>query len=361
MVNRIIHVVLVLLLIGSSSCSEEMSRRLEPKSQALDRANVINVIADEALWNSPTKDSFEYYFEAAYPILPQPEPLFDIRHYTPIQLSQNELRKELRTYLMIADLSDPNSPTAKMILKDLGESKANQAKTDPNYHSAVGYNKWANGQLMIYLFANGKEDLQEQIAKNFSSIAKKVNEFDEEKIFSTVYVKGSNSDLSNRFKEMYSATLDIPTDYFSAIQQDKTMWLRRETDIVSMNIMITEVPYKSEAQLTKDGIKAVRNSLGKKYVSSDEEGSYMVTNDEDLPMFINSKNIGSAYGIEARGIWEMENDFMGGPFIHYAILSPDKKRIIYMDGFIHAPSKEKRKYMQYLEVIFNSFKFAETQ
>jgi len=361
MVNRILYSVLVLSLFSLSSCSEEMRGRLEPKSQALDRANVINVITDDALWNSPTKDSLEYYFESAYPILPQPEPLFDVRHFTPIQLSQNELRKELRTYLMVADLSKPDSPTTKMILADLGETKANQAKTDPNYNTAVGYNKWANGQLMIYLFANGEQELQRVIAKNFSSIAKKVNEFDEEKIFSTVYVQGSNRDLSNQFKDVYAATLDIPTDYFMAIHEKKTMWLRRETDVVSMNIMITEVPYKSESQLTKKGVKAVRDSLGLKYVSSDEQGSYMVTNDEDLPMFINSRNIGPAYGVESRGIWEMEKDFMGGPFINYAILSPDKKRVIYLDAFVHAPGKEKRKYMQYLEVVLSSFKFVETQ
>ena len=334
---------------------------MSPIPQALGAANSISVIADATLWNSDLKDTFQNYFQAAYPILPQPEPIFDVRHFTPKQLEENELRKEFRTYIILADLADANSPGTQLVLKDLGTEKANRAKTDPSYNSAVGYNRWAKGQLVIYLFGKNRDDLFKQIGKQFPAIAKKINKFDEEKIYATVYIQKSNFKLNEDFKTTFNASLDIPSEYFLAIKEGKTMWFRKETDVISSNIFVTEVPYRSQDQLSKVGMKRTLDSLGIKYVSTDIQGTFKRINDVDLPMLSETTNLGENYAVESRGIWEIENDFMGGPFLSYAVLSPDKKRIVYLEGFLHAPGKEKRKYMQYLEVILNSFKFQTEQ
>jgi len=304
-----------------SSCTEEMSSRLNPIPKALGLANHITVIADNNLWESDMRDTFEYYFQAAYPILPQPEPLFDLKHYTYKDIAQSTIKRELRTYV------------------------------------AVGYNRWAKNQLVIYLFGKNREDLMTQIVQQFPAIAKRVNKFDEEKIYSLTYLAKSSTRLNSMFKENYNATIDVPADYFLALHEDKTMWFRKETDFISFNLMITEVPYRNEEQLKKSGQKAIMDSLGLKYVSTEIDATYKKINDVDLPMLAEASNLGNSYAIETRGIWEIENDFMGGPFLSYGVLSPDKKRILLLEGFVHAPGKEKRKYMQQMEVILQSFRF----
>ena len=105
--------------------------------------------------------------------------------------------------------------------------------------------------------------------------------------------------------------------------------------------------------MTKEGIKEIRNTLGK-YVSTEIENTYMYINDVDLPMFLKTMQIDNHYAVEARGIWEIENDYMGGPFISYTIHNPESNELLYLDGFIHAPGREKRNYMQQLEKIFTS-------
>lgn len=344
-----------------SSCSEEFSSRMDPLANALGNASQITVISDEALWSGPPGDTFNYYFGSAYPILPQPEPLFDIRHYSSEELQKDKLRKELRTYVILANLSDETSPTTKMAIKDLGETKVNKAKSDPDYHMAVGYDRWARGQMVVYLFANTESELIDQIKIRYPSIAQRVHTFDEEKLLATVYLSGSDSELSQLVEKTYALKMDVPKDYFLAINEGKTIWLRKETDFLSSNILMTEVPYHNQGQLTKEGIKRIRDSLGVKYVSTTADASYMVVNDQDLPMVTTKLNLGSAYAVEARGIWEMENDFMGGPFMTYVLLSPDNKKIIFIDGFVHAPGKDKRNFMQHLEVIFRGIHFAGTQ
>jgi len=313
---------LLVVFVGSllfTSCTEEMSSRLNPIPKALGLANHITVIADNTLWESDLRDTFEYYFQAAYPILPQPEPLFDIRHYTYKDISQSTIKRELRTYVVLANLEDQSSEVSKMVLEDLGAERGNRAKTDPSYNSAVGYNRWAKDQMVIYLFGKNREDLMTQIVQQFPSIAKKVNKFDEDKIYSLTYLAKSSTRLNTMFKENYNATIDVPADYFLALHEDKTMWFRKETDFISFNLMITEVPYRDENQLKKSGQKAIMDSLGLKYVSTEIDATYKKINDVDLPMLAEASNLGNSYPIETRGIWEIENDFMGGPFLSYGV------------------------------------------
>ena len=77
----------------------------------------------------------------------------------------------------------------------------------------------------------------------------------------------------------------------------------------------------------------------------------MVINDDDLPVFDYTYDIDGKYTREIRGVWEMVNDFMGGPFASYAILNETNNEVIFVDTFIYAPGKEKRNMMQELEYI----------
>jgi hypothetical protein len=63
------------------------------------------------------------------------------------------------------------------------------------------------------------------------------------------------------------------------------------------------------------------------------------------------------YAYETKGTWEMENDFMSGPFINYSIVDKPNKRILVVEGFCYAPSKEKRDLMFELEAIIKTIKF----
>ena len=57
------------------------------------------------------------------------------------------------------------------------------------------------------------------------------------------------------------------------------------------------------------------------------------------------------YAVAYRGLWKMENDFMGGPFVHYTLLDKDQMRIINLDAFVYAPKFNKREYLRELDAI----------
>ncbi len=347
----------LLTLLGLQSCSEEVQRSMKAVPTAFGQLNEIVVVMDQELWESPVGDTLRYYYSSAYPLLPQPEPIFDLRHFTPIDLKKDPLRKELRTYMMVANLSDEDSPTAQMIRKDIGEERAEEARNADGENNAAGRDKWAKGQLLLYQFAYDNSQLIQILKDNYPAIRKRVNKFDENKLESFVYINGVNNNLINEVKETMGVNIRVPSDYFMAINDGEVIWMRKETDKISSNLMLKKIKYEDQEQLSKDSLINMRDSLGKKYISSTIEDTYMQVNDDDLPVIFNTTKVNGNYAVEGRGIWEIVNDYMGGSFVTYLILNPATNELLYIDGFLHAPGQDKRDFMEQLDFIIHTVKF----
>ena len=326
---------------------------------AYGKINQVHVVMDQDLWDSPIGDTLRTYFASAYPMMPAPEPYFNLRHLTASALMANKLRRELRTYLIIGNILDQNSSTAQLIRKDLGPEKIRKANENEDYHSMVAKNKWAKPQLLIYLFAKDNLTLSNVIRDHFESAARRIHDHDRQILKADLYQGGLNKRIQDDILKSFLVNIKIPQDYVLAQEKDNTFWIRKMDDKVLSNLLITQYPYSSQKQFSADSLKAVRNRLGKALISSSEPGSYMTTNDKDLPIYHTTRKINQSFVSEIRGIWEMENDFAGGPFFTYAFLSPDKNKILFIDAFILAPGEDKKQSMQYLEEIVRSVKFVQ--
>jgi len=350
----VIWVVCILTLVG---CTSEARRRLEPTPNAVGALNQVAIIADRNVWEGPIGDSINYYYGSAYPILPTPEPIFDLKHFTPEELAAEPTRKELKAYIIIGNIADQGSSTGLMIGEDLGEEKVRRAIEDPTFNTNMGRNRWAKDQVLVYLFAKNDDLLTDQVVKKFPSIAKIIEEQYSEQIDASTYLGGTNHTLGNRVNELFGVNMRIPVDYKVTVEDDSTFWIMRENELYVTNILMHKLPYVSQDQFSQDSIIALRDALGRKYVSSSVEGSHMQTNPVDLPVYTKQVELGGAYAVEARGIWEMDGDFLGGPFISYLVLDKAKAQLIFIDAFVLAPGERKRNQMLYLEHIISSLEF----
>jgi len=332
---------------------------MEPRTVALGKMNQIAVVADQDIWESAAGDTFKYYFESAYPIMPQPEPIFDVRHFTVNDLDAEPLRKELRTYAVLADLSDDDSPTTQMVKRDLGTERFNEAKANKKSGNSVGKDKWAKDQLVIYLYANDNPSLATSIKNSFAAVANRIQSHDSNMLKSSVYaVEQVNLGLSDKIEKTYGLDIQIPGLYQEAFHSDEDnfTWLRKDEHDINLSMMFYKMPYADPSQASLESLIKLRNRLSKKYVTTETAGSYMQVNDDDLPVYEYSTKIDGFYTKEIRGVWEMNKDFLGGPFVTYAIVKDQDKEIIFVDVFVYAPSKEKKKYIQQLDYIVKSAK-----
>ena len=77
------------------------------------------------------------------------------------------------------------------------------------------------------------------------------------------------------------------------------------------------------------------------------EGMYMATD----TMFTNVKPISvqGKYALEARGLWRIKGDFMGGPFVSHMRLDTINQRIVVSEVFVYSPDKMKRNLIRQME------------
>jgi len=354
--RKTIYINFILILLLFSSCSS-VNTPTGPKPPALGKMNEIVVIADEDLWEGIVGDSFKYYFGSAYPIMPSPEPMFDIRHYTPQELNGEPLRRELRTYVILSDLEDKSSATAAMIEQDLGKEKFRKAFKESDFTTSVGKNKWADGQLLFYLFGVGHESLFSTISRSFKTIASRVNDHDKGQLHSMTYsgsqVTGFNETLASKF----GIKLGIPAKFKMAVEEGNMIWLRKDDGEFALNLVFDKKTYENQDQLSTDALKDWIHEFGTNWVTTSTEGSVMVINEKDLPLFEYNQSIKGAFTNEIRGVWEMTLDFTGGPFFAYSILNEKANEVIYIYAFVMAPGKPKRDKMQQLEHIVHSIEW----
>ena len=62
---------------------------------------------------------------------------------------------------------------------------------------------------------------------------------------------------------------------------------------------------------------------------------------------------------QTRGFWEVQNDFMGGPFVSHSFYSRDGKDIIVVVAWVYAPKYDKRQLLRQVESVIYSFEWAE--
>jgi hypothetical protein len=135
------------------------------------------------------------------------------------------------------------------------------------------------------------------------------------------------------------------------------MWIRKETHSGNASLMIYEVPI---AQLHNENeviqnIVAMRDTIGKN-IEGTLPNTFMVTEAAYAPYFFEIYLTGiKTY--ETKGTWELKNDYMGGPFINYAILDEANNRFLVIEGFCYNPSSSKRDLMFELEAIIKSVAF----
>ncbi len=332
-----------------NSCTEEQQRQAGVMPSSSGSHDEILVVMNDSTWEGSIGDSIRKYFRASYMVLPQPEPIFGVRQTSYDKFK--DLFRKFRNVLFIGAL-DKNHSTANHIREMLGDEQLKRAMGDQGFYSFIKKNRWAKPQLHCYLFAPDKATLEEVIHKNHQRFVDLFQNSELDKYKSLVYIEGTNNQLTERVQEKFDINLRIPQDYKKAMDKKNFMWLRYDTDEITINLMLSKKPYDN-ATFTNKGIEW-RNSLGKQYIESTVEGAYMSTDTILGP--ISKKTKLNGYDVyENRGLWRMENDFMGGPFLNYYLLDRKHKQKLLMEGFVYAPSKDKKKLMRQLEAIFSTF------
>ena len=159
---------------------------------------------------------------------------------------------------------------------------------------------------------------------------------------------------SNVLSERIGIKLVYPSIYKTVKDTFNFVWLEKQILKGTLNIISYRLPKKSLSDLPKlnEVIKA-RDSIGKLYIPGRLEGTYMTTDNDYKPYFY-KQSIDKNIIFQTKGIWEVKNDFMAGPFLNYLLKDNKANEWVVVEGFAFAPSVSKREYMFELSSILST-------
>lgn len=320
--KKIISIVACLLVLVSCQDKEGKEKAYKPDSSG--NINTISVVMERELWNGSVGDAVRAQLAAPVHGLPQDEPLFSISQMPPE--SFQGFARQNRTFLYV----------------EKGRPAAVQTAENP----------FASPQAGVFVYGETNEEIIQQIedkGQQMINLFKKTELAERQKrIRKSLFDDG-------RLEEKLGVSMDIPSAYRYAKEGDGFFWIRRDLKSGSMELVVYEVPLNTFEKDTNTigTIIKLRDSIGELYIPGRLDGSYMITETAYAPYLYDSE-VDGKFAYESRGMWEVNNDFMGGPFLHYAVRDEANDRYLILEGFMFRPSAAKRDYMFELEAIIQS-------
>jgi len=227
-------------------------------------------------------------------------------------------------------------------------------KKEPKNKFYIKKNEYVSPQLAVHISCSSVQDLLDTIEKNAPKIVHDIK--DSEIAFFQSQIK-SDKLVSDKIESRFNMMMTIPQKYKVVMQGRKFLWLKKEITSGNLSLLLYQVPLKSiNTANVVQSITRVRDSIGRRYIHGSKSNTRMITEPAFSP-FLSKTKISGKEAYETKGTWDLKNDFMSGPYINYAFVDKKNKRILILEGFCYAPSKEKRDLMLELEAIIKTVKF----
>lgn len=322
--TQIVQAILALVfMVSCSSDATHMHKNISGKAGEL-----VVVISKDSWESSPGKVVREILAQS-HDGLPQDEPLFDVIDVP--HAAFKDIFKSTRNILQTSISSNVEKPG--VVFKD---------------------DVWAYPQATVQIRATNAEQFIQLFTENEDKILSYYLAAEKERItmnYNKIFEKG----VYNLLNEDFGVTMKVPPGFRIMEQKKDFIWFQFDTPEIFQGIVVYTHPYVSDSAFTVNYQLPIRDSLLKAYVPGPLDGSYMTTEkriDQTHNIFKHKGN----YASEMRGLWRVENDFMGGPYIAISVLDAANQRIINAYGFVYAPSKDKRNYLRQVEAMIYSLK-----
>ncbi len=317
---RILSNLLLFSFLGINLVSCNLQSNTLPNAQG--RQGEVVVVVNRALWEGAYGDSIRQYL--AYPIisLPQPEPMFTLIQQTTL----SDMMKKFRNIVMVN--VEQGYETATLSYKE---------------------NVWANGQLIFNISAPSADSAIACMDRNKDIIVSKFLLKDRDD-YIAYFKKIVNEPVVKKIHEKFQVDIAVSKEYSLDVDKDNFMWLAREEGDRVMGLLMWKEPYTSQSQVETDRLIAKMNEMTKQNVSGAQPDSYMA-DEPTVPPVVRRFHKDNVYCVQMNGLWQMENSYMGGPYVNVSIVDEKRGQIVTGVGFVFYPRKDKRDYVRQLEAI----------
>ena len=324
-------------LLGISSCQQTTVTKKTKTyvSTVSGKQGDVLVVINKDYWESELGRMIQETLKDEYPMLPQPEARFRLSHV-------------------------PHSSFTSMfqVQRNIFEVDIN-----PSNINTVTFRKnvWATPQCVVSLKAETYKDAIKLFQDNAAQIVSILEGSERERLISNNRAYPSTA-TEIEVRKMFGGSPVFPKEAKILKQTDDFMWIATcNTDYIKKYIILYKYPVvKGEDMMSKKSLISHNLEAINTNIPGTREGSYM-THSKFLEPTVEYLRYNNKSFAELRGLWDVENDYMGGPFVAHVLYSPDGKYMIGIEGFVYAAKFDKLQYIRDVEAVVYSFRWDSQQ
>jgi hypothetical protein len=294
------------------------------------KSNDLVIVIGKEVWKGEAGSLIREVLAQPQSSLPQEEPIFTLINVPPEAFI--DLFKSSRNIITV---------------------KISPTFTEPKVEFAR--DKWAYPQAVVNIQASSLENFKEIFTANSDKMIGYFLKAEKDRLKKT-YMGSHEKAVYNTLLSDFNLKLYVPTGFKIVKKDSAFIWIRYDTPLIYQSIIVYTYPYESDSTFTAKYQLGKRNLVMRENVPGPIPGSYMST-EMELPVDFNILNYNGNYACEMRGLWRLENDFMGGPFVSLSVLDVSQQRIVTVEGHVYAPKNKKRNYLRQVEAMIYSLEF----
>ena len=299
------------------------------KRSAVGNPYEVLVVCTQEFWDSPAGRALENALDTDIPGLPQSERSF--------RISRTE------------QLSNLTKPFRNII--NINIDKQYYSRTMFKYSMDV----FAKPQVVLTIQSPSRDEFEQYVNDNEQLIVDFLTSVEMNRQIDNLKQK-HNVSAFNTVKEMFGCELMIPIEMNGEKRGKDFVWL---SDFNSVNpeilsFVMYSYPYTSVDNFSLENYIHKRDSVMKENMPGGKPGQYIQTEKEFIN--ITETSYRDRYLQLTRGLWYMENDMMGGPFVSHAVVDETNNRVIVVEAFVYAAGQKKGKFMRKLEASLYTLK-----
>lgn len=298
------------------------------------RAGEVVLVMNAAVWETEAGKSLGLILNEEHPALPQVEPMFNV-----VRIAHGAFSNIFKTHRNIVVVNISNQFT---------DTRMN-----------VRRNVWAKPQVLMEINAVDNDSFQKFMAVQGERIIEELLDAERSRI---VQYNRQYEDrvLRDQLIESLNVSVVFPPGYELNMDTTDFAWVgfSPPTQDVIQGVFVYQYDYTDKETFTPEYLIEKRNQFLRRYVPGDRPNSWMSTEMQASPQFSQFMD-GSRYIARLAGLWRVENDFMGGPFISHTTLDEERNRVITVEGFVYAPGVKKRNLLRQVEAIIYTLEIPE--
>ena len=312
------------------SCKNADRKPLLPNVSG--KAGEVLIVINKEYWEGNVGTELRELLASDCPYLPQKEPL-----YTLINIAPGAFTDIFQIHRNIFFVNIDSSVTSPDII----------FRTDV----------WSTPQCFIGVNAPDSDTALKLIKDNETKILSTLEQAERDRVIGNS-IRYEEVTLRPAVSQLTGGILHLPGGYTLKKQADNFLWISYDTQYTTQGILIFKFPATGKDDFSLENLMEKSDEFMKANVPGMFENTYMTISDAVTPGLQYIKYRGREFA-QMRGLWEVYNDYMGGPFISHAFYSKDGKDIIVMESFVYAARYEKRHYLRQVESLLYSFEWDE--